>query len=78
MTDSAPGRFFERAVHYNRLSSDSLASLDALARRIQRTALSTINEAAQQAQDVDRDRPDATGRFRCGVFIYRDEPGEIS
>ena len=73
MAEPETAPFFERAVHYNRLSPHSLDTLERLARRIQGDALTELNRAAQAAQESDRDRPDAGGRFRCGAFIYRDE-----
>ncbi|MCB9959933.1 MAG: hypothetical protein H6843_15150 [Rhodospirillaceae bacterium] len=70
----APGPFFERAVHYNRLSAESLDALDALARRLQSEVLQALNAEALARQDGDRMRADATGRFRCGAFVFT-EPG---
>lgn len=64
------GPFFERAVHYNRLSSESIATLDQLARDLQMDALSKLNAQALALQDADTDNADAIGRFRCGAFIF--------
>lgn len=66
----APGPFFERAVHYNRLSAESLDALDALARHLQSEVLQALNAEALARQDGDRTRADATGRFRCGAFVF--------
>ena len=65
-----PAPFFERAVHYNQLTPESLAELDALARNLQMQALQKLNERAHALQQVDRGKAEATGRFRCGAFIY--------
>jgi hypothetical protein len=80
MAEPLPGPFFERAVHYNQLSTDSLEALETLARDIQGDALAELNRAAQAMQENDLGHTDAVGRFRCGVFIYREEspPEETS
>lgn len=69
-----PPLFFERAVHYNRLTNDSLLELDELSRKLQQEALEVINARAYEFQQKDKSSPDATGRFRCGVFIYKTGP----
>lgn len=69
-----PGPFFERAVHYNRLSAASLAELDALSRRLQQAALEEVNARAQALQARDNGDAQARGRFRCGAFIYVEVP----
>jgi len=61
---------FERAVHYNTLTPESLNELETLSRELQQKALEEINAKALTLQKADTDKPDATGRFRCGVFIY--------
>jgi hypothetical protein len=60
---------FERAVHYNYLSADSLNDLEALSRRLQQQTLEQINAHALALQVQDRGDPAARGRFRCGAFI---------
>ncbi len=67
------GPFFERAVHYNRLTARSLEALEQKARRLQQDALLRLNAEALALQQQDRGKADATGRFRCGAFIYRRE-----
>ncbi len=69
-----PSPFFERAVHYNRLSAASLEELDSLARRLQQEALLKVNARALALQTRDREDPTARGRFRCGAFVYAEEP----
>ena len=69
-----PGPFFERAVHYNGLSPAALDELEQLSRRLHGEALATINARAKALQDRDRGRGGATGRFRCGAFVYREDP----
>lgn len=72
--DAAPeaGPYFERAVHYNRLSRAALDELEALAREIQEEALARLNARALALQDRDLRNVHASGRFRCGAYIYRD------
>jgi hypothetical protein len=66
-----PGPFFERAVHYNQLTPDALDELEQLARRLQDEALSALNARALALQQRDAGEDAATGRFRCGAFVYR-------
>lgn len=77
---AGPGNapFFERAVHYNQLTPESRAELDALARDLQMEALQALSDKALQLQEQDKDKPDATERFRCGGFIYwaAEKPGK--
>jgi hypothetical protein len=73
--EAAPeaGPFFERAVHYNQLTGQSLDELEALARQLQGEALAKLNARSLELQTRDADDPDANGRFRCGAFIFRGE-----
>ncbi len=68
-----PGPFFERAVHYNKLTAESLGELEALARELQAEALDAVNARALALQDRDQGSAGATGRFRCGAYIFRAE-----
>lgn len=70
---SAPkqGPFFERAVHYNRLSETSMKELDTLAQTLQQEVLSKLNARALALQSGDEADPQAVGRFRCGAFVFR-------
>lgn len=67
--------FFERAVHYNRLTPGSLAKLEVLARALQAESLTRLNAEAAALQQADAERPGAAGRFRCGAYILTD-PGD--
>ena len=66
-----PGPFFERSVHYNQLTPEALGELDAMARRLQGEALLALNTKALELQQRDTGNATATGRFRCGGYIYR-------
>jgi len=72
------GPFFERAVHYNCLSPESLAALDQMARELQTEALSKLNAQALTLQDADTGNEVATGRFRSGAYAYfENKPTDI-
>ena len=68
-----PGPFFERAVHYNKLTPEALGELEALARKLQSDALAELNAEALALQKRDAGVETATGRFRCGAFVYRSD-----
>lgn len=65
--------YFERAVHYNQLSLESINELDALSRQLQQATLEKINSHALALQNKDKTNPSAKGRFRCGAFIYSED-----
>jgi len=65
-----PGPFFERAVYYNQLSPASLKKLDQRARKLQSTVLAQLNRDALKLQEQDKGAKPASGRFRCGAYIY--------
>ena len=66
-----PGPFFERAVHYNELTDQSVDELEELARKLQGEALARLNARALELQRQDTANDAPKGRFRCGAFIYR-------
>lgn len=72
--DEAP--FFERAVHYNQLSDDSLAALEAMARTKQHTMMKELNAEANRLQRKDKHNKTAQGCFRFGAFIYLENSEE--
>lgn len=63
---SAP-RFLERAVHYDALSEELAATLEARSREIAMDALQTANREAHAA--CDGDRP-GQWRWNFGVYVY--------
>lgn len=69
-----PGPFFERAAHYNKLTPDALQQLDARARELQTKLLADLNAEALALQKRDAGAPAATGRFRCGAYVYTSSP----
>ncbi|MEM6678249.1 MAG: DUF6502 family protein [Pseudomonadota bacterium] len=66
-----PGPFFERAVHYNKLTPEAATALEALARKRQQALLEELNAAALDHQRASAGKADATERFRVGAFVYR-------
>lgn len=70
LTDPPP--FFERAVHYNQLSVEAVASLDAEFRAGQMALLLAINTRAARLQ---RTMP-GNRRFRAGGYFYAEEEPE--
>ena len=65
--------FFERAVHYNKLSNASLEALDVRARALQQAALEELSALALALQTRDIAAGAHRGRFRCGAFVYRED-----
>ncbi|MEM1430832.1 MAG: DUF6502 family protein [Pseudomonadota bacterium] len=70
LSDAPP--FYERAVFYTRLTSTSLDGIEASARDKAQAMLEEINRDAASAQKADRSQDDNTGRFRLGVYFYRE------
>ena len=68
--------FFERAAHANRLTPEALAALDRFARAEQQAALERIMAEALRLQRESRGAAGATGRFRCGGYIFHIHPGD--
>jgi len=68
-------RFLERAVFYNNLGADDVDRLEAEARTLAAAALRHLNGLALEAREAARERPNATERFRFGVFFYREDTG---
>ncbi len=67
MQDPAP--FFERAVHYNQLSADAVAVLEAEYRAAQMQVLQQINAHAAALQAT---KPGHM-RFRAGGYFYKED-----
>ncbi len=65
-------RFLERAVYYNRLRPADVDSLEAEARTLALAALRHLNSLALDRQQAARGAPDATERFRFGLYFFRE------
>ncbi|MEL6217142.1 MAG: DUF6502 family protein [Pseudomonadota bacterium] len=75
--DTGPAPFLERAVFYNRLRTTSIDRLEAEARNQAGEGLAALNRMAFTFQQEDMDAPDATERFRYGVYFYRAPETEV-
>ncbi|MGG5819039.1 DUF6502 family protein [Falsiroseomonas sp. HW251] len=76
---AGPGerRFLERAVFYNRLRAEDVERLEQEARTLGLAALRHLNSLALERQQAARGAPEATERFRFGIFFFREtSPGE--
>lgn len=67
MQDPAP--FFERAAHYNQLSAEAVATLEADYRAGQSALLQDISAKAAALQGSDP----GTYRFRAGAYFYKED-----
>ncbi|MEM7269577.1 MAG: DUF6502 family protein [Pseudomonadota bacterium] len=70
LSDKPP--FMERAVFYNRLRPASVDEIEAKAREAGAALLVELNKDALERQTEDAPEPEATERFRFGVFFYRE------
>ncbi len=67
--DGSP--LLERAVYYDKLTPDSIAVLEKLARDIGVDALVRINREALRLADGDEGKPGAGQRMSVGIYFYR-------
>lgn len=73
LSDTPP--FLERAVFFNRLTEASVDTLEKEARALAGSALREINALASARQRIEKDGPEATHRFRFGVYFLKDDEG---
>lgn len=71
-------RLLERAVFYNRLRRSDVDALEAEARTLALAALRHLNSLALERQVAARGAPDATQRFRFGLFFHREDTAPTS
>ena len=71
LSDQPP--HLERAVFYNNLTPEAVQQIEDEARTLGMSTLRTLNSTAASLQSQDPDDPDATRRFRFGVFFYQDD-----
>lgn len=71
MSDQPP--FLERAVFCNRLTEHSVDRIEARARGLSQALLEDLNRESQELQASDRTSGRATGRYRFGVYFYRED-----
>lgn len=72
--------FFDRSVHCEGLSDQSIAQLEAFARELGMDALTKMNTLASELQQSDSQQNTAKSRFKFGVFSFhrKETPSEIS
>jgi hypothetical protein len=74
LTATEGTRHYDRALRYSHLSPESVAELDAAARKAAQEMLVALDRKAHELQKRDRDLPGATGRFVLGAFVRPDPP----
>jgi len=67
-------RFFERAVHYDGLSSKLAKRLEGRSRELAMDALTTANKEANRAVTKDKG---GDCRWNFGIYIYSEGPDEV-
>ncbi|MEO0820461.1 MAG: DUF6502 family protein [Pseudomonadota bacterium] len=75
LAEAEKAPFLERAVFYNRLTPGSVDAIEASARALGTEALGTLNRIAFAHQQADEALPEASQRFRFGVFFFRVDEG---
>ena len=63
-------RFFERAVHYDRLSRESVEKLESLSRDLANDALQQANRDALR---ISEEAPEGAWRWNFGLYVYAEE-----
>ncbi|GIT91697.1 hypothetical protein JANAI62_21540 [Jannaschia pagri] len=71
LSDTPP--HLERAVFYNALDAEALRDVEAEARAIATDALRRVNAKAAALQTADPTDPEASHRFRFGIFFYSED-----
>jgi|SRR5262245_20666136 len=60
----------ERCVHYGKLTEESVAELEQLAREVGMEALQAVNRRAMELQAADVGKPHAIRRMNFGLYFY--------
>jgi hypothetical protein len=63
----------ENNIHCGKLTKESIAELDALAKRLGMQMLDEIHKRASELETRDADKPDAVQRMNCGIYSYSAE-----
>ncbi|MEM6482858.1 MAG: DUF6502 family protein [Pseudomonadota bacterium] len=74
ITEPAP--FLERAVFYNRLTSEAVDEIEALARQKAQVLLEDLNTTSSRHQRESAEDETAQERYRFGVYFYRERAQE--
>lgn len=64
---------FERALHVNKLSMSSAATLESEAKILTQNVLETLNKKALELQEQDADDKNNNQRFSVGAYILSDD-----
>lgn len=75
LLDEAPPRL-ERSVHYNALSSESIAELEEISRRMGMEMLLALNRKANELEKRDAESLNPQHRFTCGIYFYNEDMAE--
>ena len=60
----------ESSIRCNKLTPESIAELDALAKRLGMQMLDTVNKRAVELEARDADKPDAQQRMNFGIYFF--------
>ncbi len=63
----------ESNILCNKLTAESIAELDALARQLGKQALDAVNQRAAELKARDADKPDALQRMNFGIYFFSAE-----
>lgn len=67
----------ERSVHYNALSAESVAELEAMAKRIGMEMLRALNKKAIEFEARDAETHHTPQRFTCGIYFHSEAVSPI-
>jgi Family of unknown function (DUF6502) len=68
--------FFERGVHYNHLTRESVDEIDTLAKEEGMRVLKKVNARALELQQQDSGREGATLRMNLGVYFFAEDAAQ--
>jgi hypothetical protein len=60
----------ESSIHSNKLTAESIAELDALAKKLGLQMLNEVNKRAIELEARDADKPEAQQRMNFGVYFF--------
>ena len=63
----------ESSIHCNKLTPESIAELDELAKRLGMQMLDAVNKRAAELEARDTDKPDARQRMNLGIYFFSAE-----
>jgi hypothetical protein len=63
----------ESSIHCDKLTAESIAELDTLAKRLGMQVLDAVNKRALELEARDVDKPDAHQRMNFGIFFFSAE-----